>query len=69
MHSITAHAGIASLTRLYYNLRASFHLGALMLSHLYSMRHVQEHAAQLNLTLERYDLSGFDWIAHARGIG
>lgn len=33
---------------------------------LYSMRHVQEHAAQLSMTLGHHDVTGFDWIAHAR---
>ena len=33
---------------------------------LYSMRHVQEHAAQLSLVLGQHDVSGFDWIASAR---
>ena len=35
---------------------------------LYSMRHVQEHAAQLSLVLGHHDVTGFDWIAHARGV-
>lgn len=34
---------------------------------LYSMRHVQEHAAQLSLVLGHHDVTGFDWIAHAKG--
>lgn len=33
---------------------------------LYSMRHIQEHAAQLNLMLGQHDISGMDWIAKAR---
>lgn len=33
---------------------------------LYSMRHVQEHAAQLSLFLGQHDVTGFDWIASAR---
>jgi hypothetical protein len=33
---------------------------------LYSMRHVQEHAAQLNLVLGQHDITGMDWIAKAR---
>jgi hypothetical protein len=33
---------------------------------LYSMRHVQEHAAQLSLVLGQHDVTGFDWIARAR---
>ena len=33
---------------------------------LYSMRHVQEHAAQLSLVLGQHDVAGFDWIAQAR---
>jgi hypothetical protein len=33
---------------------------------LYSMRHVQEHAAQLSLVLGQHDVTGFDWIASAR---
>ncbi len=33
---------------------------------LYSMRHVQEHAAQLSLVLGQHDVAGFDWIARAR---
>jgi hypothetical protein len=33
---------------------------------LYSMRHVQEHAAQLSLVLGQHDVTGFDWIAHAK---
>lgn len=34
---------------------------------LYSMRHVQEHAAQLNLVLGQHGVSGMDWVASARG--
>ena len=33
---------------------------------LYGMRHVQEHAAQLSLALGQQDVTGFDWVAHAR---
>jgi hypothetical protein len=33
---------------------------------LYSMRHVQEHAAQLSLVLGQHGVTGFDWIATAR---
>jgi hypothetical protein len=33
---------------------------------LYSMRHVQEHAAQLSLALGQQGVTGFDWVAHAR---
>lgn len=33
---------------------------------LYSMRHVQEHGAQLNLTLGQNGVTGPDWIAIAR---
>jgi hypothetical protein len=33
---------------------------------LYSMRHVQEHAAQLNLMLGENGVTGMDWIAQAR---
>ena len=33
---------------------------------LYSMRHVQEHAAQLSLVLGQHDVTGFDWVASAR---
>jgi len=33
---------------------------------MYSMRHVQEHAAQLSLVLGQHDVTGFDWIACAR---
>ena len=33
---------------------------------LYSMRHIQEHAAQLNLVLGQHDITGQDWIAKAR---
>ena len=35
---------------------------------LYSMRHVQEHAAQLSLALGQQHVSGFDWIAQAPDI-
>jgi hypothetical protein len=34
---------------------------------MYSMRHVQEHAAQLSLVLGQHDVMGLDWIASARG--
>jgi len=33
---------------------------------LYSMRHVQEHAAQLNLFLGQNGVTGQDWVAKAR---
>lgn len=33
---------------------------------LYNMRHVQEHAAQLNLVLGEHGVTGQDWIAQAR---
>jgi hypothetical protein len=33
---------------------------------LYNMRHVQEHAAQLNLLLGQNGVTGPDWIAQAR---
>lgn len=33
---------------------------------LYSMRHVQEHAAQLSLALGQQGVEGFDWIPKAR---
>lgn len=33
---------------------------------LYSLRHVQEHAAQLSLVLGQHDVDGFDWIVSAR---
>ena len=33
---------------------------------MYSMRHVQEHAAQLSLVLGQHDVAGLDWIAGAR---
>jgi hypothetical protein len=33
---------------------------------LYSMRHVQEHAAQLSLALGQHGVTGFDWIAAAK---
>lgn len=33
---------------------------------LYNMRHVQEHAAQLNLLLGQHDVSGMDWVTKAR---
>lgn len=34
---------------------------------LYSMRHVQEHAAQLSLVLGQHDVTGMDWVASVRG--
>ena len=34
---------------------------------MYSMRHVQEHAAQLSLVLGKQDVTGLDWIVSARG--
>jgi hypothetical protein len=34
---------------------------------VYCMRHVQEHAAQLNLLLGQHDVSGLDWVTQARG--
>ena len=33
---------------------------------LYSMRHVQEHAAQLSLALGAHGVTGMDWILRAR---
>ena len=33
---------------------------------LYSMRHVQEHAAQLNLVLGQHGVTGQDWVPKAR---
>jgi hypothetical protein len=33
---------------------------------LYSMRHIQEHGAQLNLFLGQHDITGMDWVAKAR---
>ena len=33
---------------------------------LYSMRHVQEHAAQLNMLLGQQGVTGADWVAKAR---
>lgn len=33
---------------------------------LYSMRHVQEHTAQLSLVLGQHDVMGPDWVARAR---
>ena len=33
---------------------------------LYSMRHVQEHAAQLNLLLGQHGVEGLDWVTQAR---
>ena len=35
---------------------------------LYSMRHVQEHVAQLSLVLGQHDVTGMDWVASARSI-
>ncbi len=34
---------------------------------LYTMRHVQEHAAQLSLLLGQNEVSGMDWVPKARG--
>lgn len=36
---------------------------------LYTMRHVQEHAAQLSLVLGKHGVTGMDWIARARAAG
>jgi hypothetical protein len=33
---------------------------------LYAMRHVQEHAAQLNLILGHHNVAGLDWVTVAR---
>ena len=33
---------------------------------LYTMRHVQEHAAQLSLILGQHEITGMDWIPQAR---
>ncbi len=33
---------------------------------LYNMRHVQEHAAQLNLLLGNHNVLGLDWVTKAR---
>jgi len=33
---------------------------------LYSMRHIQEHAAQLNLVLGQHGVTGQDWVPKAR---
>ena len=33
---------------------------------LYSMRHIQEHAAELNMLLGQHDITGMDWNAKAR---
>lgn len=33
---------------------------------LYSMRHVQEHAAQLSLVLGQHEVEGLDWVAQVR---
>lgn len=33
---------------------------------LYTMRHVQEHASQLNLLLGQHDVQGLDWVTEAR---
>jgi hypothetical protein len=33
---------------------------------LYSMRHIQEHAAQLNLVLGAHEVEGLDWVPYAR---
>jgi hypothetical protein len=35
---------------------------------LYSMRHVQEHASQMNLLLGQHDVAGLDWVAEARYV-
>jgi DinB family protein len=35
---------------------------------LYSMRHVQEHAAQLSLVLGQHDVTGLDWVVSARAF-
>lgn len=35
---------------------------------LYSMRHVQEHASQLNLLLGLHDVAGLDWVTQARDV-
>lgn len=35
---------------------------------LYSMRHVQEHAGQLNLVLSQHGVSGQDWVTQAREL-
>lgn len=34
---------------------------------LYSMRHLQEHAAQMNLVLGHHGVTEQDWVAQARG--
>lgn len=34
---------------------------------IYSMRHIQEHTAQLSLVLGQHDVTGLDWIASAKG--
>lgn len=33
---------------------------------LYNMRHVQEHASQLQLLLGQHGVPGLDWVAKAR---
>lgn len=33
---------------------------------LYSMRHVQEHAAHISLALGQQGVTGFDWVVYAR---
>lgn len=33
---------------------------------IYSLRHIQEHAAQLNLVLGEHGVTGQDWVAQAR---
>jgi len=33
---------------------------------LYSMRHVQEHASQMNLLLGQHEVVGLDWVSEAR---
>jgi len=35
---------------------------------LYSMRHIQEHAAHLNLVLGHRGVTGQDWVAQARDV-
>lgn len=36
---------------------------------LYAMRHVQEHAAQLNFFLGQQGITGMDWVVQARNNG
>ncbi len=33
---------------------------------IYAMRHIQEHAAQLNMVLGQHGVTGQDWVAQAR---